>query len=159
MIHKNCLTWENFKSTEFRYHALTLSLGFPRLLSGKESACQSRRIGFDPWVWKIPWKGNSKPLQYSCMENFTYSRAWWVIVHGVTESQTWLNNWEYTVSASLLILKFLHYRELWVIYLNIYIWNVKEFHFHSINQWDIKSSYWAHQLLEHKVNKINKLFI
>ena len=23
--------------------------------SGKESACQSRKCRFDPWVWKIPW--------------------------------------------------------------------------------------------------------
>ena len=39
----------------------------PRWLSGKESACQCRRLGFDPWVkemathsnilaWKIPWR-------------------------------------------------------------------------------------------------------
>ena len=25
---------------------------------GKESACQCRRCGFDPWVGKIPWLGN-----------------------------------------------------------------------------------------------------
>ena len=28
----------------------------PRWLSGKESACQCRRRGFDPWVGKIPWR-------------------------------------------------------------------------------------------------------
>ena len=28
----------------------------PRYLSGKESACQCRRCGFDPWVGKIPWR-------------------------------------------------------------------------------------------------------
>ena len=28
----------------------------PRWLSGKESTCQSRRHGFDPWVEKIPWR-------------------------------------------------------------------------------------------------------
>jgi len=27
----------------------------PRWHSGKESACQSRRSGFNPWVGKIPW--------------------------------------------------------------------------------------------------------
>ena len=35
-------------------------LGLPRLLSGKESACQCkrrRRHRFDPLVGKIPWKG------------------------------------------------------------------------------------------------------
>ena len=25
-------------------------------LSGKESACQCRRLGFNPWVGKIPWR-------------------------------------------------------------------------------------------------------
>ena len=79
---------EKIKSTEFRYHVLMLSLGFHRLLSGIESACQRRRIGLYSWVWKIPWKGNRKPLEYSCLENFMYSRAWWVTVHEVTESQT-----------------------------------------------------------------------
>ena len=43
--------------------------GLPRWLSGKESTCQCRRCGFDPWVemeeemathssilaWEIPW--------------------------------------------------------------------------------------------------------
>ena len=32
------------------------SLGLPRWLGGKESACQCRRHGFDPWVGKIPWR-------------------------------------------------------------------------------------------------------
>ena len=30
------------------------SCGLPRWLSGKESTCQCRRPGFDPWVGKIP---------------------------------------------------------------------------------------------------------
>ena len=41
----------------------------PWWLSGKESACQCRRSRFDPWVGKIPWKGNGNPLQYSFLEN------------------------------------------------------------------------------------------
>ena len=35
------------------------SRGFPDIPSGKEPACQCRRhksCGFDPWVWKIPWR-------------------------------------------------------------------------------------------------------
>ena len=32
------------------------TVGFPRWLSGKESACQCRRREFDPWVGKIPWR-------------------------------------------------------------------------------------------------------
>ena len=41
-----------------------LFTGLPRLLSGKESACRCgncRRLGFDPWVWKIPWRGKWQP--------------------------------------------------------------------------------------------------
>ena len=43
---------------------LTLLLGLPRWLSGKESACQGkryRRCGFDPWVGKIPWRRKWQP--------------------------------------------------------------------------------------------------
>ena len=31
-------------------------LWLPWWLSGKESACQCKRPGFDPWVRKIPWR-------------------------------------------------------------------------------------------------------
>ena len=37
----------------------------PWWLSGKESACQCRRHrrrGFDPWVWKIPWRKAWQPF-------------------------------------------------------------------------------------------------
>ena len=37
----------------------------PKWLSGKESACQCRRCGFDPWVRKITWRGYGNSLQYS----------------------------------------------------------------------------------------------
>ena len=40
--------------------------GFPpRWLSGKEFACQCRRLrrlGFDPWVGKIPWSRKWQPI-------------------------------------------------------------------------------------------------
>ena len=38
-----------------------VSKGLPRWLSGKESTCQSRRYGFDPWVGKIPWRRKGQP--------------------------------------------------------------------------------------------------
>ena len=37
---------------------------------------------------RSPGEGNGNPLQYSCLENFMDRGAWWVIVHGVTESDT-----------------------------------------------------------------------
>ena len=54
-------------------------------LSGKESACQRRICGFDPWVRKIPSVGNGNPLWYSCLGNLTDRGAWWVTVHGVAK--------------------------------------------------------------------------
>ena len=39
----------------------TLSKGFPGGASGKESACQWKRHGFDPWVRKIPWSRAWQP--------------------------------------------------------------------------------------------------
>ena len=38
-----------------------LSVGLPRWLSGKESTCQCRVCGFDPWVRKIPWSRKHQP--------------------------------------------------------------------------------------------------
>ena len=34
----------------------------PRWLSGKESTCQCRRCGFEPWVRKIPWRRKWQPI-------------------------------------------------------------------------------------------------
>ena len=40
---------------------ITEPAGFPRLLSGKEPACQFRRHRFDPWVGKNPWRRKWQP--------------------------------------------------------------------------------------------------
>ena len=61
-------------------------------LSGKKPDCQDRRCRFNPWIWKMPWRGNGKPLQYPCLGNPMDKGAWWATVHGVTKSQTWLSN-------------------------------------------------------------------
>ena len=40
-------------------------MGFPGGASGKEPACQCRRhkrLGFDPWVGKIPWRRAWQPI-------------------------------------------------------------------------------------------------
>ena len=36
-------------------------LGFPGD-PGKESVCQCRRLRFDPWVGKIPWRRKWQPI-------------------------------------------------------------------------------------------------
>ena len=72
--------------------------GLPEWLSGKESACQSRRLwryGFGPWIGRSPRGGHGHLLQYSyhelAMENPMNRGAWCVTVHGVIKSQTWLS--------------------------------------------------------------------
>ena len=42
-------------------HLSTPKEGLPKWLSGKESTCQCRRHGFDPWVRKIPWSRKWQP--------------------------------------------------------------------------------------------------
>ena len=44
--------------------------------------------GLIPGSGRSPGEGNGTPLQYSCLENPMDGGAWWVIVHGVTKSET-----------------------------------------------------------------------
>ena len=30
---------------------------------------KNRRVGFDPWVGKMPWRRDGNLLRYSCLEN------------------------------------------------------------------------------------------
>ena len=43
-------------------------------------------VGSFPGLGRSPGEGNGNPLQYSCLENSMERGAWWVIVHGVAES-------------------------------------------------------------------------
>ena len=46
---------------------------------------------FDPWVGKIPPRGeNGNPLEYSCLDNLMERGAWWATVHRVIKSLTQL---------------------------------------------------------------------
>ena len=71
--------------------------GIPGGTSGKEAACQYRRLKrcrFNPWVGEIPWRRAQQPLQYSCLENPMGRGAWWPRVHRASKSQTrlkWLS--------------------------------------------------------------------
>ena len=53
------------------------------MASGKQSACQCRRCGFDPWVRKIPGERNDNPFQYSHLGNAMDGGAWRATVHRV----------------------------------------------------------------------------
>ena len=61
---------------------------FPGGVSGKDSACQHKRQGFDSWVGRSPGGGYSNPPQYSRLGNPMDRGAWWALVHRAAESQT-----------------------------------------------------------------------
>ena len=47
----------------------------PRWLSGIEAACQCRRLRFDPWVGKIPWRRKLDLPQISLYVCFTRAQC------------------------------------------------------------------------------------
>ena len=85
--------WIAMPSSRRRHFLLSLFIfllfviwSFPGGASGKEPACQCRRLGrckLDPWVGKIPWRRSGNPLQYSSLEKLMDSAAWRATVHGV----------------------------------------------------------------------------
>ena len=52
------------------------TLGVPRWLSGKESACQAGDMGSIPGLGRSPGEGKGDPLQYSCLQNAMDRGAW-----------------------------------------------------------------------------------
>ena len=68
-------------------------LGFPGGSAGKESAYNVGdlgNLGLIPGLGRSSGEGNGYPFQYSGLENFMGS-----IVHGITKSQTRLNNFHF----------------------------------------------------------------
>ena len=63
----------------------------PRWCSGKESACQRRRPGFNPWVGKIPWRRKWQPTPVFLPGKFHGQRGLWATVYGVSKSRTQLS--------------------------------------------------------------------
>ena len=67
-------------------------VGFPSGSEVKASACKAGDLGSIPGSGRSPGEGNGNPLQYSCLENPMDRGAWWVTVHGVAKSRTWLSD-------------------------------------------------------------------
>ena len=65
--------------------SLYMKSWFPGWLRSKESVCQCRRCGFNPWVEKIPWRRKQQPTPYSCLGNPMDRGAWWATVQGVAK--------------------------------------------------------------------------
>ena len=81
---------------------------FPGGASGKEYACQCRRLkrhGFDPWVRKIPWSRKWQPtLVLLPGESHRQRSLVGYIVHGVAKSRTQLSNFTSHRKLTMLLL-------------------------------------------------------
>ena len=60
-----------------------LSLGLPRWLSGKESACNAGDTGLILGPGRSTGGGNSDPLQHSSLGKPMDRGTWWATVHGL----------------------------------------------------------------------------
>ena len=70
-------------------------MGFPGgsvVKNPPASAGNAEDSGSIPGSGRSLGEGNGNPLQYSCLENPMDRGVWQAIVHGVTKSQTQLNN-------------------------------------------------------------------
>ena len=75
---------------------MCMCICFPGGSEGKASAGDVEDPGSIPGSGRSPGEGNGNSLQYSCLENLMDRGAWWATVHGVTKSQTRLNDYTHT---------------------------------------------------------------
>ena len=76
----------------------------PWWLSVKESTCQCRRGGFEPWVGKIPWRRKWQPTLVFLPGTSHGQGAWQVTAHGVARelgTTKWLNKLVYHIDLML----------------------------------------------------------
>ena len=68
-----------------------LTLGFPGGSVVMNLPVNAGDAGDSSWLERSSWRGNSNPLQYSCLKTSTDKGAWWAVVHGVAKSRTQLS--------------------------------------------------------------------
>ena len=99
-FNKFLCSWFNYATLPLFYthhipgfiFAMVIIIGLPYSSDGRESACNTGNLGSIPRSGRSPGEGNGNPLQYSCLENLMDRGVLQVIVHGVTKSQTQLND-------------------------------------------------------------------
>ena len=67
-------------------------IGFSRGSMAKNPPASVEDVDSVPDPGRSSGGENGNPLQCSCLENPIKRGAWWAVVHGVTRSQTRLNN-------------------------------------------------------------------
>ena len=92
---KGGIAWDFSVSCLFCIHLVSLGITKETQMVKKKSACTAEDPGQDS-----PGEGNVYPLRYSCLGNSMDSGAWWITVHGVTNSWTRLSNYHFNFTWS-----------------------------------------------------------
>ena len=77
----------------------------PRLLSGKEPACNAGGMGLIPGSGRSPWRRKCHPLQCSCLQNPMDRGVWQATVCGITKALDTAKQLNNRLSNTLWILK------------------------------------------------------
>ena len=92
-----CIIWSEFCPLSLipknMHHGIAVSQGFPGSANGKEPTCQCRRhrrLGFDPWVQKISWRGTWQ-LSPVFLPGKSHGQRSLAGYSPWSQSQTWLN--------------------------------------------------------------------
>ena len=81
--------------TSIQEEDITIINIFPGGSEGKASTCSAGDLGSIPGSGRSPGEGNGNPLQYSCLENPMDREAWLTTVHGISQSQTQLSDFNF----------------------------------------------------------------
>ena len=93
---KHFKVWYSGTSVAISKRLVKVTSGLSRWLSSKESACQCRTRGFDPWIRKIPWSRKRQLTPVFLPGKFYGQEAWWSTVHKVTKVWTQLSMHKHT---------------------------------------------------------------
>ena len=83
-------------------HSVDAVIGLPRRLSGKESACQCKRLKFDPCIRKILWRRKWQPSPALLPRKAHGQRCLAGYSLWSHKGQTWLGDWAGTQMQWLL---------------------------------------------------------
>ena len=83
----------NISSTNYYYRAFA---GDVVVKNQPVNAGDAGDLGSIFGLGRSPGIGNGNPIQYSCLDNSMDRGTWWVTVHGVAKSMTWLSTHTHT---------------------------------------------------------------
>ena len=83
----------NISSTNYYYRAFP---GDVVVKNQPVNAGDAGDLGSIFGLGRSPGIGNGNPIQYSCLDNSMDRGTWWVTVHGVAKSMTWLSTHTHT---------------------------------------------------------------